>query len=264
MWGLVLSAVTIAISMATSKSSDDKAVAKKTITTLESRFSHTFVSGICLGVGLHLLLTTLLQQFRIVERFRLYMTKQWETKEAFPWRLPNPLLLNGDATTTSSHRILVQNEFGTVRLLVSFQDAATSTLHMTLITIRPGCEMIATRAASLEVYQVVKGFGRVSQQGIVESCTVETGDLWVVDPGSMRWISNHSTDKKTTEDLVLLRTVDRSPSSSPYASPTHVLNRIAMDPNKQTLSLYEKFTASIRQKMGRIVSNLSFSTPTNT
>jgi len=229
-----------------------------------------------LGVGLHLLLNTLLQQFRIVERFRLYLIKQWDTKEGFPWRLPSPFLLNeNDATTETTtttdsnrDRILVRNEFGAVKLLVSPHDAATSTLHMSLITIRPGCEMISTRASSLEVYQVMAGSGRVSQQGIIESCVIQTGDLWVVDPGSMRWISNHSTDKKTTEDLVLVRTVDDSPSSSlsssPYSLPYHVVNRIAMDPNKQTLSLYEKFTASIRKKMGRIVSNLSFNTTTNT
>ena len=217
---------------------------------------YTIVTG--LGVGLHLLLTTLLQQFRIVERFRLYLTKAYETKEAYPWRLPDSFLTN------NKDRVLVENEFGSVKLLVSSEDAPTSTLQITLITIRPGCEMISTRAASLEVYQVLSGSGRVSQQGIVESGTVDTGKLWVVDPGSMRWISNHSTDKKSTEDLVLLRTVDSISSSLSYASPTHVLNRIAMDPNKQTLSLYEKFTYSIRQKMGRIVSNLSFTTSTNT
>ena len=49
MWGLVLSAVTIAASMATESSADndDKALAKMGTTTLESRFSHRFVSGIC-------------------------------------------------------------------------------------------------------------------------------------------------------------------------------------------------------------------------
>lgn len=49
MWGLVLSAITIAISMATKSSNDDdKAIVKTTATTtLESKLSQTFVSGLC-------------------------------------------------------------------------------------------------------------------------------------------------------------------------------------------------------------------------
>lgn len=209
-------------------------------------------------MGLNLLLATLVQQFRIVERFRLYMTKTWESKEAAPWRLPRNLSINDDSTKAAKQKddMLVQSKFGSVRVLVSSGAMATSTLQMTLITIRPGCEMMATRAAALEVYQVLAGVGRVSQQGIVASADVDTGQVWVVDPGSMRWISNRDRNNGTT-DLVLLRTVDSA--LPPYTSSTHLLNRIVMDPTHQSLSLYEKFSASVKQSMGRIVSNMSFS-----
>ena len=238
-----------------------------------------------LGMGLQLLLTVALQDFRILERLRLYVTKTWDTKQDAPWRVPRNFLSKSQqqsassertpsqrssltsskreqgggtlletnaenaASTNNDHDSIFQSPHGSVRLLVSSSQAATSGLQMVVITIRPGCEMPSTRAVSLEVYQVLSGTGLVSQQGVTTTCTVAPGDLWVVDPGGMRWINNNNNNTVPAPlgrtDLVLLRTVDAKVAA--YGKTSHPLNRIAMDSARRTLSALDQVGASVRR-----------------
>lgn len=102
--------------------------------------------------------------------------------------------------------------------------------------------MPTARAASLEVYQVLSGSGHVSQQGVTTTCCVVAGQLWVVDPGSLRWINNPHT---SLTDLVLLRTVDAQ--ATVYNQTNSPLNRITQDAAHRTMSVLEQVSASVRQ-----------------
>ena len=211
-----------------------------------------------LGMGVQLLLATFLQQFRIVERFRLYFTKTWEAKDASPWRIPNNFLQLTEKTLASSSSdkedsssssskdsFLFQSTHGSVRVLVSSAQAATSSMQMAIITLRPSGEMPTARAASLEVYQVLSGTGHVSQQGVTTTHQVTAGQLWVVDPGSLRWMNNPST----TTDLVVLRTVDAK--AAVYNASGSALNRITQDSARRTLSVVEQVSVSM-QRYGKM------------
>ena len=218
-----------------------------------------------LGVGVNLLLT-LLQQFRVMERLRLYMTKTWELKEDSPWRLPHDMLLQLGVNDEPTGNVLMESAYGSIRVLVSSRVAATSTLQMSVITIHPGCELYTAKSAAVEVYQVLAGKGWVSQQGVGTTSQISVGKLWVVDPGSVRWISNRvkqgssalsstigSSVGRGQADLVLLRTVDSAVSS--YAVADSPLNRITMDPAHRSLSIMEQFTASVKY-MSRVANEM--------
>lgn len=196
------------------------------------------------------MVSQLLRQFRLVERFRLYLTKTWTLKEEAPWRLPSSFQQSVETVASEFSRVLVEKEYGSIRVLVAPHAAATSTLHMSLITIAPGCELSSARATGVEVYQVLSGSGLASQQGIGFQGTAELrpGHLWVVDQGSIRWLSNNGnkTSTKSTSDLVLIRTVDTT-SMLTYESPESDVNRIVMDPGRRTQSIVEQISASVRR-----------------
>jgi quercetin dioxygenase-like cupin family protein len=192
-----------------------------------------------LGVGLNFVVTTLLQQFRVVERLRFLLWHPWEhdAKKAAPLRLP------GNLTAQGKDKDLVTCEHGCIRVLVSDRTAPTNHLHMSLVILKPGCEIPPLRAASLEVYTVLAGSGMVSQQGVVETSSIGTGQAWVVDPGCFRWVSN----RNGSTDLVLLRTTDRL---GPYALASSAMNRIRPDPNRRTTSSMAALAATTTTNMG--------------
>lgn len=172
------------------------------------------------GVGCSLLYNTLMHKFRISERFRLFWFFIWNTddsKDLTPLRVPASVLEAGDLIQQS-------NDGSTVRLLLSPNSAATSSLHLSVISIVPGQEVPSYPARAVEFYYVLSGAGSFSQQGVAETNSINPGDCFVVDVGSMRWISN---SKKSVQDLVLLRATDGGLS---YSRP-HPSDRIRRDPN---------------------------------
>lgn len=166
-----------------------------------------------------------------MERLRFLLWHPWggDAKKAAPLRLPTSLTAATAVTTQGDNKALVSSEHGSIRVLVSDRTAPTNHLHMSLVILKPGCEIPPLRAASLEVYTVLAGSGMVSQQGVVETSSIATGQAWVVDPGCFRWVSNLNG----STDLVLLRTTDRLP---PYALASSAMNRIRPDPTRRTSS----------------------------
>ena len=122
-------------------------------------------------------------------------------------------------------------ESSSVRLIVSPHTAATSTLHVSVLTIAPGRELPSYPARAVEFYYVISGTGSFSQQGVVETNAIHPGHCFVVDVGSMRWISNGKTN---THNLVLLRATDGGLSYSRV----HPADRIRRDPNYKVSAAY--------------------------
>jgi quercetin dioxygenase-like cupin family protein len=260
MWPLLLAIATAGASMAAKSGQVHCDSSSATVVIARTEFSRTFLSGLCLGAGLQLLVSEAFNHFRILERLRLYWNKSWVQKEDAPWRLPQNFvdagLLESDAKDYS--HTLVDSSYGSIRLLVTPHNAATSTLHMSVIALAPGCELSSARAASLEVYQVLSGTGLVSQQGIHAASEINAGQLWVVDSGCVRWISNNGTKTSTpsTTQLVLLRVVDRcTTSSSTYGSADSELNRIVLDPGQRTRSIVEQFVSASMRHITRVASD---------
>ena len=104
----------------------------------------------------------------------------------------------------SDHDV-TSTEYGSVTRLLSPDLASslvtTETLHISWICIRPHCELPSqTSPPFVEFYYVLSGSGRVSQQGMIETMTITTGDAFVVDPCSMRWISCLTTSRRGSSE----------------------------------------------------------------
>lgn len=158
-----------------------------------------------------------------MERARLiWNTWLWDEKKKAPLRLPVSVADTADVFVSQ------MSEFGSVRVLVSPAVAATSFLHVSLLTLQPECEIAPCKSRSVEFYYVMSGSGLFSQQGVVETSRLSAGDGFVVDPGSMRWISN----SKGTEALILLRASD---GGSFYSKRN--FDPIRLDPNRKASTL---------------------------
>ena len=104
----------------------------------------------------------------------------------------------------SDHDV-TSTEFGSVTRLLSpdlvSSLVTTETLHISWICIQPNCELPSqTSPPFVEFYYVLSGSGRVSQQGMIETMTITTGDAFVVDPCSMRWISCLTTFRRGSSE----------------------------------------------------------------
>lgn len=96
---------------------------------------------------------------------------------------------------------------GSIRLLVSPRTAATGSMHISLVCITPGRELSSCKSPAVEFYYVVSAPSSgafFSQQGVVKTASLKTGDCFVVDVGSMRWISN----REGSSSLILIRSTD--------------------------------------------------------
>jgi hypothetical protein len=145
----------------------------------------------------------------------------------FPFRRPKPMV--DDDWEESEGEILEsaveQSDDGYVRLLVSPQTIATSSLHVSLICIGIGREIPSSVAPAVEFYYVVtcpENGCSFSQQGVVETSTLKSGDCFVVDAGNMRWITNRAG----SSPLVILRATD---GGNRYSQPSYT-ERIRLDP----------------------------------
>lgn len=145
-----------------------------------------------------LLTSAICQQFRLTERMRLLWKNWWHWDHSNDAPLRRPLSLQ--EVTSFLH----QSPAGSTRLLVSSSVAATSSLHVTLLSLPPGHELPSRRAPAVEFYCVLAGKGKFSQQGVVETHDIAAGLCFVVDPGSMRWISN----SYGSTELLLVRATD--------------------------------------------------------
>lgn len=164
----------------------------------------------------------------------------WEKKSDAPLRVPANL-----DDTAAIGRILkqhaVQNtDDGKICCLVSPSNAGTYRLNVSMITISPGREMPSRTAKNVEFFYVVSGYGMFSQQGINETSPVRKGDCFVVEIGSIRWISNSNG----SEDLVLLRATD---GGNAYSSSN--FDAIRMDPHRR-LTAMDVMKGSLRQVKG--------------
>lgn len=176
-----------------------------------------------LGIGCSLLYNTAASYFRLSERFHLlwlFSCNKDESKELFPYRSPVPAV---DASEP-----ILESKYGSVRLLLSPNTAATSSLNISVVTIKPKGEIPSKRAAAVEFYYVLQGSGAFSQQGVIETSAIQEGDCFVVDVGSMRWISN----SKGSEDLLLLRATD----GGDQYNHRETADQIRRDPNYKSKS----------------------------
>lgn len=146
--------------------------------------------------------------------FWLYWWNLDERRDLTPYRKPAAVL---DAT-----EVIQQSDDGEVRLLLSPNTASTSSLHVSLMSLQPDCEMPSKKARGVEFYYVVSGTGAFSQQGVEETTKISKGDCFVVDSGRMRWINTRGAK----EELLLLRATD---GGNRYSSPKCDL--IRHDPN---------------------------------
>jgi mannose-6-phosphate isomerase-like protein (cupin superfamily) len=126
---------------------------------------------------------------------------RWETKDDAPWRRP--------AVALEAKEFIQESANGSVQLLVSPQNAATFSLNVAILTIQPGREIPSFTTRFVEFYYVISGSGKLSQSGIVETLDIEKGQAFVIDPGTIRWMSNRSSyNRQSTQPLVLLRATD--------------------------------------------------------
>lgn len=107
-----------------------------------------------------------------------------------------------------------------IKCIVSPYTTITSSLQVSVITLAPGYEIHHNRATAVEFYVVLSGVGLFSQQGVVETKTIQAGDGFVVSVGNMRWIANkcnrniHTGTSETKScssnatDLILIRATD--------------------------------------------------------
>jgi mannose-6-phosphate isomerase-like protein (cupin superfamily) len=172
-------------------------------------------------MGLSLAYTALMQEFRFMEKARLIWKSYWYYKEKAPFRMP---VLVADASDVFVSQM---SAFGSVRVLVSPAVAATSFLHVSLLTVQPNCEIAPRKSRSVEFYYVIAGSGLFSQQGVIETARIKVGTGFVVDPGSMRWIANRGS-----EALILMRASD---GGSLYSK--RDFDPIRMDPSRKASTL---------------------------
>ena len=185
----------------------------------------------------------------MLERLRLAYKVWWGTNDA-PLRKPLNLLQTSPSSSALSAGEYVQKgQEGKVQVLVSHDIVASPTLHVTLLTLAPGAELPSQVARGAEFYYVVSGSGTFSQQYINGTFDITARDVFMVDPGSIRWITN----RKGQEDLVLLRACDSGSTQYPNEG-----DCLRMDPNLKTLSTVamDQLREGIRQvqKLARLKS----------
>jgi mannose-6-phosphate isomerase-like protein (cupin superfamily) len=172
-----------------------------------------------LGLGLALLYSSIDKELGITARMKVvwhYLWK-WESKDDAPLRRPS--------LATDSNDFVQSSDDGSVQLLVSPKNAATWRLNVSLVTIQPGREIPSFTTRFVEFYYVLSGAGKLSQSGIVETLDIHKGHTFVVDPGTVRWMSN----SKSIEPLVLLRATD---GGNVYSRPS--FDCIRPDPNRKS------------------------------
>jgi mannose-6-phosphate isomerase-like protein (cupin superfamily) len=182
-------------------------------------------------------------RFRLHSRIRLLWQSCWdETSDSMLLRSPENLkrLLQSKQDTS---------EIGSVSMIVTPNTAATSSLHVSVLTLPPGTEMASQYAPAVELYYVLSGTGLFSQQGVFETASISKDDAFVVDPNAIRWLSN----SKGIEELVLLRVTDGGAQYNGTGA-----NAIRYDPNRKPSAL-EQLSSGIRQvhKMAKDIVSVS-------
>lgn len=181
-----------------------------------------------------MLFSSLTSYFRIPERLHLlylYFTNVDATKDLYPYRQP---------TRAIDTETIKQTEEGFVKLVLSPDTAATGSLNVSLLSVKPGCEIPPSRSAGVEFYYIVSGSGSFSQQGVVETKPVQEGDCVVVGAFNMRWMSNKGRD-----DLVLLRATDGGDNYGHERSSVNVIRRDPMQ--KKSVANLAKITSGVRK-----------------
>lgn len=176
-----------------------------------------------LGTGITLLVISISQQFRLSERLKALWHRWmvWECKADAPLRLPSSL------EDDESCEFLQKGTNGSIQLLVSTRNAATWRLNVSLLSLAPGREIPSRMSQAVEFYYVLRGRGQFSVQGVNETLEIQTNQSFIVDPDSMRWISNTGS-----EPLVLLRATD---GGSVYDQKE--FDVIRQDPNRRSSTM---------------------------
>ena len=95
-------------------------------------------------------------------------------------------------------------------------DASTS-LHISLIVLEAHAEMPSQESSDYyEFYHVLSGQGCYSQQGLIDTQSIQSGDVFVIDPLSIRWIANKAAPAKqgATDDNQHAPSTSSTPSAS--------------------------------------------------
>jgi mannose-6-phosphate isomerase-like protein (cupin superfamily) len=156
-----------------------------------------------------MLCSSILVQFRVVERLRLWQRYCFNTDESltlYPFRVPISLVDVQNEAGKVKNAAETPDD-GSIRLLVTPRTAVTNSMHISLVCIAPGRELTSNKSPAVEFYYVVSSpaIGAFfSQQGVIQTTSLKTGDCFVVDIGSMRWISN----RDGSSPLLLIRVTD--------------------------------------------------------
>jgi mannose-6-phosphate isomerase-like protein (cupin superfamily) len=185
-----------------------------------------------LGLGLSLFYSTVLKEFRLVERLRLIWNEWWDwgSKMEAPFRLPVTLLQQEPDRDKNLDQFLQLNDDGYIQLLACPRNIATSTMQVSILSLSVGREIPPRRSKGVEFYYVLSGSGLFSQQGVADTVQIKAGQAFIVDPHCYRWISNRVGVTK----LVLLRATDNA-SNRNYSTRNGSLSVIRLDPNRATL-----------------------------
>jgi mannose-6-phosphate isomerase-like protein (cupin superfamily) len=143
------------------------------------------------GMGISLLIATQLRKHRLPERLRIAFLS-WleedesdENAETKKLRKPTKVIeVAGTSLGSSSGGSSTEGEddTGVRRVLLSPNSALTSTLHVVLLTIPAGTEIVPQTAGGVEFYYVIQGDG-VYSHGENNAIVFTKGDGFVVDPG---------------------------------------------------------------------------------
>lgn len=219
MWSLILSALAIGLSVTTS--SEQRKTSNTTLGKgwgLLDKVDRVFLSGAVFGIGLSLLYSAITTQFRIHQRIRYTWHSIWRDQETeINWYEGSELGISGN--------VLTETENGSIRLILSPENAKTSALNVSVITLNPGREISPAPSLGVEFYYVLSGKGCFSQYGVSHTPEVKAGDAFVIHPNSTRWIAN--SKNRTEEELVLLRATDAGCGRN-------YQDIIQMDPNYRT------------------------------
>jgi len=116
-----------------------------------------------------------IQRYRIKERIRFYIYQVLQATNE-----------DDDGTTTTSTKVKATEfqswgESSIVQTLVNGNNALSSHLHCTKITLKSGTGLVPKVSTAVEIYYVLGGKGSFRQEG-VEECVIGVQDHVIVQP----------------------------------------------------------------------------------
>ena len=135
-------------------------------------------------------------------------------------------------------------------------DASTS-LRISLIVLEAHAEMPSQESSDYyEFYHVLSGQGCYSQQGLIDTQSIQSGDVFVIDPLSIRWIANKAAPAKqgaTDDNQHAPSTSTPSASAQQQLSSSSSPPQSSSTPTTTTTSYTSSFLNRTRKKPNPLV-----------